>query len=453
MSIVLAGITPHPPLIIPSIGGSGLARVANTCAAMETLAQDVKQAGPEAIVIITPHGPVFRDVVAVAAEPVLEGNFARFGAAHVGCRADNDLELVQEIVHACGQLQVPILELTKDMRRKYRLEPELDHGTMVPLYYLQKAGIVAPLVVVSMAFLPPERLYDFGRSLALAVTREGKRVVVIASGDLSHRLTPDAPAGYDKMGKEYDQQIVEIVENGNLVNLLAIDPNLVEKAGECGWRSFIMLAGAVADFQVESKVLSYEGPFGVGYLVARLKVGKYMGGEKGAHAVSDHVRLARASLETYVRTGKMLDLPHPLPSGLEQKAGAFVSLKKQGRLRGCIGTIRPTQSSLAAEIIHNAVSAGIHDPRFTPVQEAELDQLVYSVDVLGDLEPINSMDELDPFRYGVVVQAGRKTGLLLPNLDGIDTVTEQVDIACQKAGIRPGEKIKLFRFVVERYEE
>ena len=155
-----------------------------------------------------------------------------------------------------------------------------------------------------------------------------------------------------------------------------------------------------------------------------------------------------------MRTGKMPVIPDDLLEELRSKrAGVFVSLKMHGRLRGCIGTILPVTDSVAEEIADNAVSAGCRDPRFTPVKEEELDQLVYSVDVLGETEEIASPEELDVKEYGVIVSKGRKRGLLLPNLEGVDTVEEQISIAMQKAGIDETETgVKLERFRVIRHK-
>jgi AmmeMemoRadiSam system protein A len=164
------------------------------------------------------------------------------------------------------------------------------------------------------------------------------------------------------------------------------------------------------------------------------------------------VQLARASLEHYLRTNRLLPVSDPAPPGMQGRAGAFVSLKKHGELRGCIGTIEPVRSNLAEEIIYNAVSAGVEDPRFRAVQPEELPELTISVDVLSPSEPIDSEDELDPRRYGVIVRGRGRVGLLLPNLEGIDTVAEQVGIARQKAGLRPDEPVRLARFEVVRYE-
>ncbi len=167
---------------------------------------------------------------------------------------------------------------------------------------------------------------------------------------------------------------------------------------------------------------------------------------------SVYVQLARASLEHYLRTNRLLPVPDPAPAGMDSRAGAFVSLKKHGELRGCIGTIEPVRRNLAEEIINNAVSAGVEDPRFWAVQLEELPELTISVDVLAPPEPIDSEDDLDPRRYGVIVSGRGRVGLLLPNLEGIDTVAEQVGIARQKAGLRPDEPAQLARFEVTRYE-
>ena len=165
-----------------------------------------------------------------------------------------------------------------------------------------------------------------------------------------------------------------------------------------------------------------------------------------------YVKLARTVLENRVRFSRKIDIPDGLPSEmLEKRAGVFVSLKKSGELRGCIGTIRPTAKNVATEIMQNAVSAGLKDPRFLPVDEDELLHLVYSVDVLGDAEKIDSKDSLDPKRYGVIVRKGFKTELLLPNLKGVNTIEEQLNIALKKAGIDENEDYELERFEVIRH--
>lgn len=162
------------------------------------------------------------------------------------------------------------------------------------------------------------------------------------------------------------------------------------------------------------------------------------------------VKLARQAVETYVKEGKMAEAAG-ITAEMKQRAGVFVSLKKHGELRGCIGTFEPTQPDVAGEIISNAVSSATRDPRFPPVQEDELSDLEYSVDVLAKPVPA-SREELDPKKYGVIVQCGWRRGLLLPDLEGVNTVEDQIDICRRKAGIGPNEPVKLHRFEVKRYK-
>jgi AmmeMemoRadiSam system protein A len=163
-------------------------------------------------------------------------------------------------------------------------------------------------------------------------------------------------------------------------------------------------------------------------------------------------KLARESIESFIRGDKVVAPPASLTPEMEQAAGVFVCLKIGGELRGCIGTFEPTTANVAEEIIHNAISAAVRDPRFPPVAQAELDKLDVSVDVLTPPEPIEGLDQLDPRRYGVIVSRGYRRGLLLPDLEGVDTARQQVDIARRKAGIGPTELVQLHRFEVKRYK-
>ena len=227
------------------------------------------------------------------------------------------------------------------------------------------------------------------------------------------------------------------------------------------------MAGAFDRLELEAERLFYEGPFGVGYgICSYIPCGwnperdfgeKYEQKEKERllelrGKEDEYVRLARKTIEEYVRNKKKINLPEGLPEEMSGRAaGVFVSLKKDGRLRGCIGTICAVQKSVAEEIIENAISASVRDSRFEPVEPEELDKLVISVDVLGDTEKIESPAQLDVKRYGVIVTKGYKRGLLLPNLDGVDTVEEQIAIAKRKAGIGEPEQVELERFEVVRH--
>ena len=348
-------------------------------------------------------------------------------------------------------------------------DAKLDHATMVPLYFINKVYTNYKLVRIGLSGLPLTDHYKLGQCLQKTVNKLQRSVVIIASGDLSLRLKKDGPYGFNPAGPKYDARIMEVMSAGNFLELLAFPPSLCEEAGECGHRSFTIMAGALDKVAVNSQKLSYEGPFGVGYgVVEFIPSGVDLGrnfleqypayrdkllAEKKKQE-DPYVRLARAALELYIKKGKTMEIPQDAPTEmLKTRAGAFVSLKKDGTLRGCIGTIGPMRDSLAKEIIFNAISAGTQDPRFLEVKTTELPALEYSVDVLGPLEDISSTKELDVKRYGVVVTKGSRTGLLLPNLEGITTVEQQVDIARQKAGIRQEETgVFLQRFEVTRHK-
>ncbi len=168
---------------------------------------------------------------------------------------------------------------------------------------------------------------------------------------------------------------------------------------------------------------------------------------------TDPVSVARNALKNYLEKGSLQELPTRLSPEYPAKAGVFVSLKIKGQLRGCIGTIQPTRNNLAEEIANNVVSAAVHDPRFPPLRHEEFPGLSISVDILGPLEEVKDKTGLDPKVYGVLVRSGPRSGLLLPDLEGVDTVEQQLAIARQKAGISSGEKTKIYRFTVTRYGE
>jgi AmmeMemoRadiSam system protein A len=310
--------------------------------------------------------------------------------------------------------------------------------------------------------------YRFGQAIRAAVEQLGRRVVLIASGDLSHKLDEKGPYGFAPEGPQFDEAIAQVFESGDFLALLNIPESLRERAAECGYNPFVILAGCFDGWAVESRLLSYEGPLGVGYAVASIVPGEadvgrdilaqyekdILGAAKEAEKTEDaHRALARKSLEHTLINGGRLPLPAGLPAELtEERAGVFVTLYKQGQLRGCIGTIAPTTECVATEIIGNAISAGLNDYRFNQVTKEELPYLTYKVDVLKAPERVAGPEDLDVKRYGVIVSSGGRRGLLLPNLDGIDTVEEQVAIARQKGGIPAGAEVTLERFEVVRHE-
>ncbi|MDD2553064.1 MAG: AmmeMemoRadiSam system protein A [Desulfotomaculaceae bacterium] len=466
MSVVFCGICPHPPIAVPEVGGEEASKVSATQEALLELGRRVVKSAADTVVIISPHAPIFRDVVGINLSPQLKGDLGNFRAGNVRYLLDNDLALAREIKRQSADMGMPAVELTEEEERQYGISLRLDHGVVVPVYFLRRAKLKTPLVHVSMGLGPPQKLYLFGVAVRKAAETLGRRVALLASGDLSHGLTDDAPGGYLPGGKEFDSELARLLAVPDAEGIVKMDPKLVASAGECGYHSIVMMLGALDGYDVKAEVLSYEGPFGVGYLVAslepegknpeksflqRMRSERQAEREKKQAGESYLVKLARNTLESYV-SGSPPPAPAEIPEEFKKKAGVFVSIKKHGQLRGCIGTIEPVRSGIVEEVTANAISAGAHDPRFQPVRKDELDDLDYSVDVLQPPEPISYLHQLDPVKYGVIVRSGRRSGLLLPNLEGIDTAEEQVRIARQKAGIRPDEPVELERFEVVRYK-
>lgn len=444
-------IFPHPPIMVEEVGKGEAKRVASSISGALEASDRIAGIRPDTIVIITPHGTLLKDAMTISADERLEGSLARFGAGQVKLNYDNDIELADKIMEQADKRGTYCIPMQEDVKRTYRLEPGLDHGTTVPLYFVDRKYRGFKLVHITYSLLSRDHHYKLGMAIRDAVRELDRNVVVIASGDLSHRLTHDAPAGFDPRGSEFDELYMKLLKEGKAKELLSLPAEFLEAAGECAYNSTVVLMGCMDGCSVRGEILSYEGPFGVGYCIAQLHAGASL--EKNAEKSSDpYVKLAVDTLETYIKTGEKIPVPEGLPDEmLKNRAGVFVSLKKFGELRGCIGTIEPTTSSIAAEIIQNAISAGTRDPRFFPVEEDELSDLVYSVDILGEPEPIKSKEELDVKKYGVIVKKGMRSGLLLPNLEGVDTVEYQVEIALQKAGIRSSEIYEMERFEVIRH--
>lgn len=361
---------------------------------------------------------------------------------------------------SCGLVDSKIIS-------RYDHDFTLDHGTMVPLYFVNKYYNNYKLVHITYSMIGDINLYKFGIEIRKTAEELNRKCVIIASGDLSHKLKEEGPYSYSPYGPKFDKCILDNLKHGDVISVFNMDNKMINEAGQCGLNSIYVLLGTLDGNKIKGKLLSYEGPFGVGYGVMKLDnideksnvlnevlTQKEEIYNKKLSCKNPYTKLARKNLIHYFKYGTPIsDLTNIDKELLDSKHGVFVSLKKFGTLRGCMGTILPATDSIADEIINNSISAALNDPRFPALQEYELQDIDISVDILTD--PVKAeKNELDPKKYGVIVSKGYRRGLLLPDLDGVDTIEKQLQIACDKGEIDYfDDNYDIEKFEVVRYTE
>ncbi len=264
--IVFAGVTPHPPILLPEIGKENTKFVSQTVKSMQRLASELYAAKPDTVILISPHGPMLADAFALNMAPEFTVGFKEFGDLATEYKVKGDVGLIhhyKEILES--QMQIVLVN-----------KPALDHGAGVPLHFFFQAMPADSFSLVPMSFslLDYATHFTFGRKLQEDIINDTKRIAIIASGDLSHRLTEDAPAGYSHWAKKFDETLLEKVQAKDHEALINMDTDFIEEAGECGLRSIIILMGMLNSMNYNPDVYSYEGPFGVGYAVINLKLNK-----------------------------------------------------------------------------------------------------------------------------------------------------------------------------------
>jgi MEMO1 family protein len=340
-----------------------------------------------------------------------------------------DSELAKAILANCSHL------------KEDRLAHLQEHSIEVQLPFVQYFKPDIKFVPITLSHTSAAVYRDIGVAIAKAIKDTGKHVVIVASGDMNHYES-------QKITHTKDRQAIESIlklEAGELLDRVR-EFNI----SMCGYGTAACLIYAAKELgPVTTELVKYQTSGDVTHDFDAV-VG-YAGIIFKGLKESPQVRLARETVESYVKRG---EVPHlkTIPPEMKGKAGVFVSLHKGDELRGCIGTIEPDEANIAQEIIRNAVQSSTQDPRFSPVTPEELPHLIYSVDVLTEPEPVKSEKDLDPKKYGAIVEAGWRRGLLLPDLEGVDTVKRQLEICRMKAGIGPEETVKLYRFEVKRYK-
>lgn len=454
--IVGACIMPHPPMAVAEIGRGSEKSIQATLDSYHKIAKVIKTLEPDTIVVTSPHAVMYRDWFNVSGGAHAYGDFERFHAGQVSFEQQYDTEFVRLLEYLCREDGFPA-------GTQYDRDQFLDHGTMVPLYFVNKYYTNYKLVRIGLSGFPLKMHYELGQYIQKTAMDLNKKVYLIASGDLSHCQKKNGPYGFQKEGPLYDERIMNTMGSASFKELFEYDEAFLKKAMECGHRSFVILAGVLDRMSVKPHVLSHQDITGVGYGFVYYDIGKrddsrnYLAqyeieeAERISSQKSDaYVTLAKKAIEAFTEKKEIINVPETIPDEMKtEKAGTFVSIHEFDELRGCIGTISPVYGNIAAEIIHNSISACSKDPRFQPIKKEELPYLNISVDVLKPSERVSDFSMLDVKKYGVICSLpdGRR-GLLLPDLDGVDTVHDQIQIACSKGGIDPEDE----RLIIERFE-
>ncbi len=425
----------HAPIVVPEIGGDRATDCVRSTNAMRVAAEALVAARPEVLIIVSPHTPRPEGAWSVCEGALLGGHFGRFGAPQLRLELPVATEARDRLVQAMAHANVRCVRAT--------LSP-IDHGAMVPLWFVYEAGWRGPTVLFGLPVEPDVReCTQVGALIAREAAAAGQRWALVASGDMSHRLIPGAPSGYDPQAARFDEHVAATVRAGRLRAALDVSPSLRDLAAEDVIDTLAVATGAVGDTIDAPALCGYEGPFGVGYLVAVLRgVGAITLTSVARHAIA-------AAIE-----GRSFQPPDDAARDLSAPGGVFVTLWAPGHtLRGCIGTLQGSAEPLAQQVASSAVSAATRDPRFPPVAPGELDDLDVEVSLLGASERVAGIGDLDPARYGCIVVQGANRGVLLPDVDGVETAAQQVEIACRKGSIDMKRPYEIRRFEVQKLRE
>ena len=401
MPLIGAFMVPHPPLIIPSVGKGSEKQVTKTINSYKKIAKEIQILKPETIIVISPHSTCYRDYIHISPGKTAKGNFKDFNS-NEEINVEYDTELREKIIEIAKQNNFPAgVEGEKNKM--------LDHGTMVPLYYINEEYNKYKCIRIGVSDLPLKDHYRFGILIKKAIESINRNVVIVD------------------------------------------DKEFLEKVAVCGHQSFSIMAGTLDKKDVKVNIYSHEDITGVGYGIASLYPIKEDYKRCFLESNDPYVKLAKETINTYINEKRIIEIPNNTPKELlENKKGVFVTIYEFGELRGCIGTFLPTKSSIANEIIDNAIFSATEDYRFNPIEKDELNNLEIKVDVLNTPEKINNKDELDPKKYGIIITQYNKRGLLLPDIEGVDTIEKQISIAKQKGNI-VGDNYEIERFTVERH--
>lgn len=441
MAVVLGGLTPHPTSLIPEIGGESLHALGATVQAVKALARRVAAESPDVVVIATPHGPRQDERFGLFCRDWLLTDFAREHAPEVALDAPGDPTLSLQIARECTRLGLPVDFVDRER------PVALDYGLAVPLYYLQKAGYQGPIQPVVTSGLGRESHRLFGKAIAQAAGRLGKRVVLLASGDLSHHEAGTQKA--QKKARRFDQLLVKLLEDGRWDRVYDLDPAMVEEAGECGYETILVLMGALEKSLPQAELLAYEDPTGVGYATLTIDVQD----AEEQDTEFNPAGFARQVADTFLQTERLPHAPAHFP---HDARGCFVCVHRGDVLEACAGALTPKEPNLATCIARYTLEALNDYAQTADGRHAltidELNHLSLTVYMTGELEPVEGLEGFQTGKHGLVVSKGVHYGVALPE-PGRDQPHRMLEIALERAGLTGTDGYMLERFAAEAHPE
>lgn len=483
MSVYATYFLPHAPILISNIGNNQTEQAQKTVTALERISNEIAKINPDTIVIISPHGPIFNDAISIYQLNHYRGDFEQFGVKELAVSFEKDDKFIEALLKENDSqegLFYPLLDQEFEMFQQF---PKLDHGILVPMYFLKKAGVQSKIVCMSYGIFSYEKLMEHGLMIHKTSEALNQKTLIISSGDLSHTLTDCGPCAYHSSGEKLDLIICEAFENHSPYAPFLTKNSLIMEAEICGLNPFAIGIGAFIGRGIESTLLSYEGPFGVGYMVASIKENKnapldhyskfkiQRNRENAQKRLEEHfyAKIARACIVHFQNTQRVprtyltsngvkvenqfFKFPFDVfESDLRETSGIFVTLMHMGNLKGCMGCVRPNGQQLLDLLVDFSINAYAFDSRFEPLDPQLIDELEVHVEILSPLEKVLSKEDLDPKAYGIFIEGKGRHGVLLPNIHGIGSVDEQLTIACNKVGIRVDEIETMHRFSTSKYE-
>lgn len=462
MAILASFLLPHPnSLLDRKLMIEEDNKLVNTTRVYRDIAKRIAILEPDTIVFLTPHGQSYLDYFQIAGGTSAKCSYGKSRGYKGTFDLVYDVEMIKKISEIAKREKIP----TGTSGSK---EEEIDHGTLIPLYFIRQYYKDFSAIRVSFSGLPYPVHYLMGKAIQEASEVLKRNVVVIASGDMSHVLTKNGYYGYHEDGAKYDKQVMKLLQDADFGALFNISPEVVKNAEQCSYRVLLMMAGTLDKQDVTSMVLSYEKSRGVGYMCAKFESLGYNEernfGEEFMEASAKetiiksvrsdrYASLAREAIEIYVKEHRVMEFDaKKYPRLARSKMGCFVTIKETGIIRGCLGSVHPLKKNLGIEIIFTAISAATKDKRFPALREQDLNHIEVTVDFISPPIPVLSVLDLDPTKYGVMVEGEEGVAALLPNIPGVKTAEEQLHICKKKAKIDYDDSdFQLYRFAVEHH--